>query len=165
MTAEEYFGDWGRVVDIPLAKATLRRLTMQGKPICPMAKDIFKAFSLCGLDDLRCVIIGQDPYPQVIDGKPLATGLAFANPRETVENAYSPSLKVLMESVINFSMPHGTVNFDPSLETWERQGVLLLNAALSCQAGRIGSHTLLWRPFLSRSCKGSLPVGQGLSMC
>ena len=54
----------------------------------------------------------------------------------------------LMESVIDFSLPHGSINFDPSLEKWESQGVLMLNAALSCIAGKTGSHISLWQPFI-----------------
>ena len=79
---------------------------------------------------------------------PRATGLAFANPPGTPEDSYSPSLSVLTESVIDFTKPHGVINFDPSLKMWEKQGVLLLNSALSCQKGMAGSHTLLWRPFI-----------------
>jgi uracil DNA glycosylase len=53
-----------------------------------------------------------------------------------------------MESVIDFTIPHRRITFEPDLEKWEEQGVLLLNSALTCQSGRIGSHTLLWRPFM-----------------
>jgi uracil DNA glycosylase len=88
------------------------------------------------------------PYFNIRNGKPIATGIAFANTSDTQEKDYSPSLEVLRESVINYTVPHRTVNFDPSLEKWEAQGVLLLNSALSCEVGRVGSHTLLWRPFI-----------------
>jgi uracil-DNA glycosylase len=88
--------------------------------------------------------LGQDPYQQ----KDIATGIAFANKSNTPESHLSPSLEVLKESVINYNIPHRTINFDPSLEKWETQGVLLLNSALSCEVGRVGSHTLLWRPFM-----------------
>lgn len=88
------------------------------------------------------------PYPDIKKGKPTATGIAFGNSRDTLEDNYSPSLDVLMESVIDFTRPHGNIIFDPSLEKWEAQGVLLLNSALSCLAGKIGSHSLMWRPFI-----------------
>ena len=86
------------------------------------------------------------PYFNMRDGKPIATGLAFANNKNT--KTLSPSLEVLKESVIDYTIPHRTINFDPSLEKWEAQGVLLLNSALSCELGRVGSHILLWRPFI-----------------
>ena len=76
------------------------------------------------------------------------TGIACANSPSTPPSHFSPSLEVLMESVIDFSLPHGSIIFDPSLEKWESQGVLMLNSTLSCIAGKVGSHALLWRPFI-----------------
>jgi uracil-DNA glycosylase len=160
MTKEEYFGDWSKVIDLQEVDRILnklRMLSLNGNfTLCPQFKDIFKAFHLCSLHSLRLVIIGLDPYPNLRafpwDSSqglvPVATGLAFANSSDTPENCLSPSLSVLMESVIDFTIPHRRITFDPDLEKWEEQGVLLLNSALTCQAGRIGSHTLLWRPFM-----------------
>ena len=146
MTIEEYFGDWSNVIDLKEADRIIRKLSASKYMICPSIKDIFKAFHLCSLYNLRCVIIGQDPYPQ----KGVATGLAFANSSDTPEKSLSPSLEILKESVIDYTIPHRSIIFDASLEKWEEQGVLLLNSALSCQQGRVGSHTLLWRPFITR---------------
>ena len=148
MTIQEYFGDWCKVIDTKEADDIIRKLMTSRQVVCPQIKDIFKAFTLCKLHDLKVVIIGQDPYPDLLDGKPRATGIAFANPKGTPQKNYSPSLDALMESVIDYTLPHGSVIFDPSLENWEKQGVLLLNAALSCTLGRIGSHALMWRPFM-----------------
>lgn len=149
MTIKEYFGDWSAVVDLNEADRTMRRLAASSCTICPQTKDIFKAFRLCSLHKLRCVIIAQDPYNNIKGGKPVATGLAFANSSETPEESYSPSLEILKESVIDYTIPHRTIIFDPSLEKWEAQGVLLLNSALSCEVGKPGSHALLWRPFIT----------------
>lgn len=144
MTIEEYFGDWSKVIDLAEADRILRKLSASKNIICPKLKDIFKAFTLCPLSNLRVVILSQDPYPQ----KNIATGIAFANKSNTPESHMSPSLEVLKESVINYNIPHRTINFDPSLEKWETQGVLLLNSALSCELGKVGSHVLMWRPFI-----------------
>jgi uracil-DNA glycosylase len=144
MTVQEYFGDWSKVVDLHEADRIIRKLSASNHVICPQLKDIFRAFTLCPLNNLRAVLIGQDPYPQ----RGVATGLAFANSPDTPDAKLSPSLEILKESVINYTIPHRTINFDPSLEKWEAQGVLLLNSALSCEVGRVGSHTLLWRPFM-----------------
>ena len=146
MTIEEYFGNWSKVIDLQEADKLMRRLSSQ--KICPLPKDIFKAFNLCSLDNLRVVIVGMDPYCDIYKGNPRATGIAFANVPDTPDSSLSPSLSVLKESVIDFTIPHRRVIFDPSLEKWEAQGVLLLNSALSCEVGRVGSHTLLWRPFI-----------------
>ena len=147
MTIEEYFGDWSKVIDLKEADRIMRKLSNE-KDVCPQMKDIFKAFKLCSLSSLRVVILGQDCYPDIYNGKPRATGIAFANSSDVPEKDYSPSLSVLKESVIDYTVPHESVKFDQSLEKWEEQGVLLINTALSCKAGKIGSHLLLWRPFI-----------------
>ena len=149
MTIEEYFGDWADIVDLKEADRVVRKLSTSKKTVCPQIKDIFKAFRLCPFHTLRIVIIGQDPYNNIKGDKPVATGLAFANTSNTPERQYSPSLEILRESVIDYTIPHRTITFEPDLEKWEEQGVLLLNSALSCEAGRPGSHTLLWRPFIT----------------
>ena len=144
MTIQEYFGDWSKVIDLKEANSILNKLAVSNQLLCPQLKDVFKAFHLCSLKNLRVLVLGQDPYPQ----KGISTGIAFANSPETSENSFSPSLEILRESVIDFTIPHRTIIFDPSLEKWEEQGVLLLNSALTCQQGRVGSHSLIWRPFI-----------------
>ena len=149
MTIQEYFGDWSAVVDLQEADRIIRKLSTSSHNICPDVKDVFKAFRLCSYNNLKVLILGQDPYFDYRNHHPTATGIAFANSRDTSEDNYSSSLDVLRESVIDYSLPHGNINFDPSLEEWESQGVLLLNAALSCEAGKPGSHYLMWKPFIS----------------
>ena len=156
MTKEEYFGDWSKVIDLREADRIMKKLSASKYTICPQLKDIFKAFLLCPLHSLRVCIVAQDPYStiRVQQGSPLlkvpvATGLAFANVSDTSDTDLSPSLEVLKESVIDYTMPHRTITFDPDLEKWEEQGVLLLNTALSCEVGKTGSHALLWRPFIA----------------
>lgn len=128
MTIQEYFGDWCKVINLTEANTVLKKLVASKQPVYPNIKDIFKDFTLCPLHNLRVVIMGQDP--------------------STSPSHFSPSLEVLMESVIDFSLPHGSINFDPSLEKWKSQGVLMLNSALSCNVGKVGSHALLWKPFI-----------------
>ena len=60
MTAEEYFGDWTNMLDIQEADRILRKLSASKSIICPKIKDIFRAFHLCPLHNLRIVILGQD---------------------------------------------------------------------------------------------------------
>lgn len=177
MSIEEYFGDWARIIDIREADRILRKLSVTKQMVCPRIKDIFKAFTLCSLPSLKVVILGQDPYFDLNEKTPKATGIAFGNSIGTSQENYSPSLEILRESVIDFSYPHGNITFDPSLEEWEAQGVLLLNSALSCFAGKPGSHYLMWRPFitsflssLSNSTSGIVyvlfgSVAQGYAPC
>lgn len=145
MTIQEYFGDWSKVIDLTEADRILKNLPSN---ICPQRKDVFRSFRLCSLSNLRLVVLGQDPYADFYKGSPRATGLAFANSSDIPEKELSPSLAILKESVIDYTVLHKTITFDQSLENWEAQGVLLLNTALSCKVGETGSHALLWRPFI-----------------
>ena len=150
MMVEEYFGNWKTVVPIDQIEGIIKVAYRSFKPVCPMLRDVFKAFKVCPYNNLKVVVIGQDCYPDIRDRKPVATGIAFANRIETPEHEYSPSLKVLMESFIDFSVPHSFITFDPSLEEISRQGVLMINTALTCEVNRPGSHMLLWRPFIKQ---------------
>lgn len=145
MTFREYFGDWSTVIDegkLMPTIAVLNKLYKKGN-ITPNYGDIFKAFTLCSREACKIVFLGQDPYPQ----KNVATGLLFANREETVN--LSPSLEVIKEAAIDYTVPHGTIVFDITMEDWARQGILLLNSALTCEIGKPGSHAMLWRPFIS----------------
>lgn len=89
------------------------------------------------------------PYPQ----KGVATGILFGNSKETPEDKLSPSLDVVKEAAINFEIPHNLITFDNSLESWAKQGILMINSALTCEVNRVGSHTNVWRPFVSKLVK------------
>lgn len=116
------------------------------KYLSPNIQDVFKAFYLCPYNDLKVVMIGQDPYPQ----KDVATGIAFGNFGNTSEEDLSPSLQVIKEAAINYEVNRNAYYFDNSLEDWCKQGVLLLNSSLTCRLGQPNSHSLLWRPFISK---------------
>jgi len=145
---KEKLGDWFPVLQ-PLDKskgfASLGKTLKAEENIglCPEFENIFNAFEKCQFKDLKAIILGQDPYPQ----RGIATGLAFANKHDTV--SLSPSLKILkaeMEKDLNTV----ALDFDPTLENWAAQGVLLLNSSLTCRVGFPGSHAHLWRPFMDK---------------
>lgn len=145
MTLNEYFGGWMRVIsDTELYKVTNTIGNMKA-PICPNLPDVFRAFELCPYNSLKVVMIGQDPYPQ----KNVATGVLFGNKEETSEDNLSPSLRIVKEASIDFDIPHNSVIFDQTLESWAKQGVLMINSALTVEMNKVGSHTMLWRPFIS----------------
>jgi len=103
----------------------------KGKNIFPPGPQIFNAFNSTPFEDVRVVIIGQDPY----HGKGQAHGLCFSvNKGITIP----PSLKNIykeLESDLHCSIPnHG------DLSVWAKQGVLLLNAILTVQESKPGSH-------------------------
>lgn len=146
MQIEEYFGDWLKVIDINELYRVVNKLNVlyQGKPVVPAYGDIFKAFTLCSEHDCKIIFLGQDPYPQ----KGVATGVLFGNKEGTTE--LSPSLEVIKEAAINYEIPHPPLKFDVTLESWAKQGILMLNSALTCEMNKVGSHVMLWRPFISK---------------
>ena len=108
------------------------------KIVYPKYKDIFKAFKLCNIDDIKVVIIGQDPY----HGENEATGLAFS-----VEDNIKtpPSLKnifIELDSDLNIKKTNN------SLDNWAKQGVFLINSVLTVEKDKPGSHKILnWERF------------------
>lgn len=147
MSLEEYFGDWLKVIDKNKLYSAINKInTTDFSTLCPNYDNIFNCFTACKLYDLKVVILGMSPYPQLNK----ATGIAFGNKRETLDKDLSPSLQVIKESVINYEIPQKSGIFDPSFEDWEKQGVLMLNCALTCKVGLPSSHLGLWRPFISK---------------
>jgi uracil-DNA glycosylase len=101
------------------------------KTIYPPGGLIFNAFNICPFQDVKAVIIGQDPY----HGPGQAHGLCFSV-REGVD--FPPSLINIfkeIESDIGIEKPKSG-----NLERWATQGVLLLNATLTVRAHQAGSH-------------------------
>lgn len=154
MTIEEYFGDWMRVIDKPEAMKIMGWLKrVNPNTLCPALPNVFRAFKLCSLKDCRVVMIGMDPYPDKFMGKPRATGILFGNNKDVPEDKLSPSLQVVKESAINFEIPHNIITFDQTLESWAKQGILMINSALTCELNKVGSHVNQWRPFVSKLLK------------
>lgn len=151
MTLEEYFGGWIKVIDRKELNNVMNKVGLEykNKLICPNQSDVFKSFELCPFNDCKMVFLGQDPYPQ----KGVATGILFGNKKDVSEDNLSPSLKIVKEAVINFEIPHNSIIFDNTLESWAKQGILMINSALTCEMNRIGSHVMLWRPFISKLLK------------
>ena len=152
MSIEDYFGDWIKIIDRTELNKVMNILNSEyaNHNVFPYKNNVFKAFKLCPLNNLKIVILSQDPYPDRYDFEPRATGLAFANNSEIPEEKWSPSLKILKDAVINLEIPHNCCTFDPTLESWAKQGVLLLNSSLTCRENNIGSHIGIWRPFTAK---------------
>ena len=108
----------------------------------PKGKDIFKAFDLCSFNDVKVVILGQDPY----HGSGQAHGLCFSVPEGM---AVPPSLiNIFKEIEADLKKPNPDSG---NLERWSKQGVLLLNATLTVRAHQAGSHQGKgWETFTDR---------------
>ena len=108
--------------------------------ICyPDINNVFRAFKEVELDKVRVVLIAQDPY---IDG--VATGLCL----DTNGKKITPSLRKIYEGYSK-EYPHNfyTDLMDGRLHRWTEHGILMLNTALTVEAGKSGSHTKYWEDF------------------
>ncbi|PLS08388.1 uracil-DNA glycosylase [Neobacillus cucumis] len=140
--------DWAPLLEGEFSKNYYLRLReilkeeYQKKVIYPEKSDIYNALHFTSFKDTKVVIIGQDPY----HGPGQAHGLSFSvKPGVTIP----PSLKNIYKELysdIGCEIPnHG------SLTEWTDQGVLLLNAVLTVQAGKPNSHKGLgWEMFTDR---------------
>lgn len=138
---------WSDIVPTDNMAVPWSKVMKSGRPFCPNKNNIFKAFSYCSPDNCKVVFLGQDPYPQ----KGVATGILFANKSETLPEQLSPSLKVIKNSLFeDLHISEKDSNFDPSLISWAKQGILMINSALTVEMNKIGSHVMIWRPFISK---------------
>jgi len=111
--------------------------------VYPSRKNVFRAFRECSYESCRVVMIFQDPYSK---GN-IATGIATA-----VEGKPIPgSLQVIFKEL---EIEYGKCTVDPSLLSWSKQGVLLLNAALTVSIGEPSSHLKMWSKWTSKFITG-----------
>lgn len=124
-----------------------------GKKIYPPGSLIFRAFELTPVNEVKVVILGQDPYHNPGE----AMGLSFSVPDGV---RMPPSLRNIYQEIgqdLGIRM-----SGSPNLEKWARQGVLLLNSILTVEAGKAASHRGIgWQEFtdaviryLSDNCNG-----------
>ena len=100
------------------------------KTIFPPLSQVFEAFNLCDLNQVKVVIIGQDPYHQAGQANGLAFSVAKGQP-------LPPSLKNIfkeLNSDLNINLQNG------DLSAWAKQRVLLLNTVLTVEASKPNSH-------------------------
>ncbi|MEM6901251.1 MAG: uracil-DNA glycosylase [Pseudomonadota bacterium] len=110
-----------------------------GAVIYPPKDKVFSAFELTPFEEVKVVILGQDPY----HGPGQAMGLAFSVPEDV---QLPPSLKNIFKEIEADIGSHSLNSGD--LTDWARQGVFLLNTSLTVEDGTAGAHaTLGWEPF------------------
>lgn len=114
----------------------LDALAAEGRRVLPAPADLFNALRMTPLDDVKVVILGQDPYPTPGD----AHGLAFSVARG------APLPRSLANVFKELASDLGKPRADGNLSDWAGQGVLLLNAVLTVEAGQAGAHRrLAWQ--------------------
>lgn len=130
--------DWREVLSAEFEKDYFVRLTdfvrseYSERKIFPAGKNILRAFDKCRYDDLKVVIIGQDPY----HGDGQANGLCFSV-NDGV--AFPPSLQNIFKE-INSDLGKD-IPVSGNLDRWAEQGVLLLNSVLTVRAHQPASHS------------------------
>jgi uracil-DNA glycosylase len=129
---------WRPVLEPVLATPESRRLggwlrleEDNGKTVYPPRGQRLRAFELTPLDEVRVVILGQDPY----HGPGQAHGLCFSVPDGVQVPPSLVNIYKELESDLGIER-----RSSGNLERWARQGVLLLNNSLTVEAGRAGSH-------------------------
>lgn len=120
--------------------ASVAKERAAGKTVYPPQKEVFNAFRLTELGEVKVVILGQDPY----HGPNQAHGLAFSVlPGVAIPPSLVNIYKELTSDIPGFTAPrHGF------LESWAKQGVMLLNTVLTVEAGQAHSHARFgWETF------------------
>ncbi|PRM89760.1 uracil-DNA glycosylase [Aliarcobacter cryaerophilus] len=144
--------DWFDVIDLEKQKDYYKSLEKEinkryeTTTVFPQKENIFNAFSLTKLDNLKVVILGQDPY----HGAGQAQGLAFSTP-SNIKNP--PSMQNILKE-INDDLQKPSICIDGDLTFWAKQGVLLLNTVLTVEEAKAASHKNLgWEVFTDNIIK------------
>ncbi|GFH43506.1 uracil-DNA glycosylase [Lactococcus hodotermopsidis] len=130
-------GKWGELLNDELQNEVMRNLSrfiaMESftKNIFPPKPLIFNALNLTDYNNVKVVLLGQDPY----HGKGQAMGLSFSVPKNV---PLPPSLRNIYKEIGDeFATP---IQANGDLTSWAEQGVLLLNTALTVEEGKANSH-------------------------
>jgi uracil-DNA glycosylase len=124
----------------------LRGESQAGKQIAPASINTYRAFTATPYEELKAVIVCQDPYFKFINGSPIASGVAMdcsitARTQPTLQNFYLGIETELFDG-LNLNYIN---NYD--LSYLSSQGVLLLNIALTVEKDKPSSHLDIWAPF------------------
>ena len=114
-------------------------------PILPKREQIFNAFQK-NPNQLWVVLLGMDPYPMI----GAANGLSFSYIQDGKKTFIPASLKNIFKEIKTSVYNDGELDdefWETDLTKWSRQGVFLLNTALTVLAGQSGAHLELWRNF------------------
>lgn len=143
---------WEDIIDLEKQKDYYKKLKeeidkrYETNTVFPEKQNIFKAFYLTKLDNLKVVILGQDPY----HGFGQAQGLAFSTPAN-IKNP--PSMQNILKE-INSDLGKKSICEDGDLTPWAKQGVLLLNTILTVEEAKPKSHhNLGWEVFTDNVIK------------
>jgi len=125
----------------------LKKESKRGKKIAPLSSNVFKAFKETKLKNLSVVLLGMCPYHTYKNNEPIADGLLMGcsitgNLQPSLDQFYNALEKDLYEGL--------NLNFKKKADVsyLANQGVLMLNAALTVEMNKAGSHNVIWEPFI-----------------
>lgn len=127
--------------------AYLKKESGRGKKIAPLSSNVFRAFKETPLTNLKVVMMGMCPYHTAKNGIPVADGLLMGC---SITDQLQPSLDKFYRG-IEIELYNGlNLNkmVDPDVSYLAKQGVLMINAALTTEINKAGSHIALWEPFV-----------------
>ena len=124
----------------------LKKESKRGKKIAPLSSNTFRAFRETKLTDLAVVMMGMCPYHTFKNGEPVADGLLMGC---SITDQLQPSLSKFYDGLetelyngLNLNMRK-----KPDVSYLANQGVLMVNAALTTEMNKAGSHIAIWEPF------------------
>jgi uracil-DNA glycosylase len=149
--------DWLPFFDENMSELTeiINKVNYSNNSIFPNKQDIFKSLFYFSPYDIKCVILGQDPYiSSEIHNNikvPQACGLSFSVPE--FHKKIPPSLKNIYKE-LKLEYPDYNIPNHGSLERWVKdEKILLLNSALTVKEGESNSHAHLWEKFTDKLIK------------
>ncbi len=122
----------------------LKKESKRGKKIAPLSSNVFRAFRETSLDNLKVVMMGMCPYHTSIGGEYVADGLLMGC---SITGKLQPSLEQFYKAIERELYEDVKHEKTPDVRYLASQGVLMLNAALTTEINKAGSHIALWEPF------------------
>lgn len=127
--------------------AYLKSESKRGKKVAPISMHVWRCFLETSLDDLKVVMVGLCPYHTLKNDAPVADGLLMGC---SVTGVVQPSLDQYYRAVEKEFYDGLNLNIieNPDVSFIAHQGVLMLNAALTTEINKAGSHLEIWEPFI-----------------
>jgi uracil-DNA glycosylase len=124
----------------------LKKESKRGKKIAPLSPNVYRCFRETSLDDLKVVMMGMCPYHTFLNDTPVADGLLMGC---SVTGRLQPSLDKFYDGLEDDLYNGLNLNYTktPDVSYLADQGVLMVNAALTTEMNKAGSHIKLWEPF------------------
>jgi len=124
----------------------LKAESQRGKQIAPLSSNVYRCFMETPLDEVKVVMLGMCPYHSLKNGEPVADGLLMSC---STTGILQPSLEQFYGGLERelYNGLNLKYNKMADLSYLAHQGVLMLNAALTTEINKAGSHIALWEPF------------------